>query len=76
MPFEFVNLEPDGIILIKPAIYKDTRGVFSEVYKTSEFKKAGIDADFVQDNYSVSEKGVLRGIHYQREPYSQAKLVR
>ncbi len=76
MPFEFVNLQLSGCVLVKPKIYKDERGIFSEVYKHSEFVSNGLDINFMQDNYSFSKYGVLRGIHYQKEPYSQAKLVR
>lgn len=76
MPFEFVNLKPEGLILVKPKIFKDNRGNFSEFYKYSEFAANGIDTKFVQDNVSCSCKGVLRGIHYQKNTHSQAKLVR
>ena len=76
MPFEFINLEPEGIILVKPTVYRDSRGLFSEVYKASEYVAGGIGVEFKQDNMSVSSYGVLRGIHYQKGIYSQAKLVR
>ena len=76
MAFEFINSGLDGVMLVKPEIFSDERGVFSEVYKSSGFKSAGIPADFVQDNCSVSKYGVLRGIHFQKTPYAQAKLVR
>jgi len=75
MPFEFENLGAPGVLLIKPKIFKDDRGFFLETYKKGDYKKAGIDAEFVQDNYSRSAYGVLRGMHFQREPRAQAKIV-
>ncbi|MGC8915362.1 MAG: dTDP-4-dehydrorhamnose 3,5-epimerase family protein, partial [Thermosulfidibacteraceae bacterium] len=68
MNFEFVRLEIPDVILIKPKIFKDQRGFFLEVYKSSVFKENGIDVSFVQDNHSGSVKGVLRGLHYQKKP--------
>lgn len=76
MPFEFENLELKGVVLVKPRIFGDDRGFFMESYKKSEFEKAGITCDFIQDNHSKSTKGVLRGLHYQAAPRQQAKLVR
>ncbi len=76
MPFEFKKLDIPDVVLIKPKVFEDTRGFFMEVYKASEFKKNGITHDFVQDNHSVSCKGVLRGLHYQLKPMEQGKLVR
>ncbi len=76
MSFEFEQLKMDGVILIKPRIFGDNRGFFMESYKKSEFIKNGIDIEFVQDNHSKSTKGVLRGLHYQASPKSQAKLIR
>jgi len=76
MPFEFEKLEIDGVILIKPKVFGDNRGFFMESYKKSDFFKNGIDVEFVQDNHSKSQKGVLRGLHYQAKPKAQAKLVR
>jgi len=75
MPFEFEDLEIPGVFLIKPKIFRDDRGFFLETYKKEDLKKVGIDSEFVQDNYSRSEYGVLRGMHFQREPRSQAKIV-
>lgn len=75
MPFEFENLDIPGVLLIKPKIFKDDRGFFLETYKKEDLKKVGVDAEFVQDNYSRSVYGVLRGMHFQKEPYAQAKLV-
>lgn len=76
MPFEFEKTQLPDVILVKPKIFGDTRGFFMETYKKTEFAKNGIDIEFVQDNHSKSTKGVLRGLHYQKEPKAQAKLVR
>ena len=76
MAFEFVKLEIDGTFRIKPKIFADERGYFTETYKRSDFERVGIKADFRQDNQSSSTKGVIRGLHFQREPYAQGKLVR
>lgn len=76
MPFEFEGLELEGVILVKPKVFGDSRGFFIESYKKSEFFDNGIDLEFVQDNHSKSTKGVLRGLHYQANPKAQAKLVR
>ena len=71
-----VNKAPlDGVLIIEPKVFKDPRGVFYEVYSARIYEKHGIPSHFVQDNHSVSEKGVLRGLHYQINP-GQAKLVR
>lgn len=76
MPFEFITLEISEVILIKPRIFADERGFFLECYKQSDFAKVGINFNFVQDNQSMSKRGVLRGLHYQLEPKAQGKLVR
>lgn len=76
MPFEFEKLEIEGLILIKPKVFGDSRGFFTETYKKTEFEKNGINVEFVQDNHSKSSKGVLRGLHFQVAPKAQAKLVR
>ncbi len=65
----------DGLIIIEPKVFRDSRGLFYEVYSESRYKEHGVPARFVQDNHSVSEKGVLRGLHYQVNP-GQDKLVR
>ena len=65
----------DGLIIIEPKVFRDSRGLFYEVYSESRYKEHGVSARFVQDNHSVSEKGVLRGLHYQVNP-GQDKLVR
>ena len=76
MPFEFKRLEIPDVILITPKAFGDERGFFMESYKESEFKANGITFDFKQDNHSKSSKNVLRGLHYQLEPYAQGKLVK
>ena len=64
-----------GLKVIKPAVFGDERGYFMETYNYNDFKEAGIDCEFVQDNQSASKKGVLRGLHFQIH-YPQDKLVR
>lgn len=64
------------LLIIEPKIWKDDRGYFFESYNQKAFKDAGIEADFVQDNQSFSQKGALRGLHAQANPYAQGKLVR
>jgi dTDP-4-dehydrorhamnose 3,5-epimerase len=66
---------PD-VMLIEPQVFSDARGAFFECYHRDLFRQNGITVDFVQDNHSVSAKGVLRGLHYQAAPRAQAKLVR
>lgn len=75
MPFQFKRLKIADLILIEPKTFGDTRGFFMETYKHSEFNNFGITCRFVQDNYSHSTRGVLRGLHYQKDPMAQAKLV-
>lgn len=76
MPFEFIPQKIKDVILVKPKVFGDNRGFFMESYKKSEFFANGIDVEFNQDNHSKSTKGVLRGLHYQKNPKAQAKLVR
>lgn len=64
------------VIEIQPTIFGDHRGYFLETYQKSEFIKNGIPVEFVQDNQSFSNKDVLRGLHYQKPPYTQGKLVK
>ena len=75
MPFRFTRLEIPEILLIEPKIFRDDRGFFAETYKYSDFAEAGIRGNFIQDNYSYSVRGVLRGLHYQKNPHAQGKLV-
>ncbi len=76
MPFNFIETELEGVILVEPKVFGDERGFFLETYKASDFKANGIDVDFNQDNHSKSTKRVLRGLHFQKPPKSQAKIVR
>ena len=66
----------DGLILLKPTIFKDERGYFMESYNQKNINKLLGDIHFVQDNESESSRGVLRGLHFQKPPFAQAKLVR
>lgn len=75
MAFTFQRLKIPEVVLIEPQQRGDQRGVFLESYKQSEFIANGISGRFVQDNYCHSIRGTLRGLHYQREPNAQAKLV-
>jgi dTDP-4-dehydrorhamnose 3,5-epimerase len=75
MPFQFTRLEIDDVIMIQPRVFPDDRGFFLELYKSSDFRNSGIGTAFLQDNYSLSRKGVIRGLHYQLPPKSQGKLV-
>ena len=74
MPFRFVRLKIPDVILIEPVRFPDRRGFFMELYKQSDFQAYGIPP-FVQDNLSRSVRGVLRGLHYQKPPRAQGKLV-
>lgn len=65
----------DGLVELFPDIFHDNRGWFLEFYKESTLKSAGIDLHFPQENLSFSQKGVIRGLHFQRAPHAQAKLV-
>lgn len=73
--FVFNKTAIEGVYVIEPTVYGDERGYFMETYSESEFKEAGLDYQFVQDNQSSSRRGVLRGLHFQKE-HPQAKLVR
>ena len=65
----------EGLYVIEPTVFKDERGYFMETYNQNDFKEAGLNMTFVQDNQSMSVKGVLRGLHFQKQ-YPQGKLVR
>lgn len=66
----------EGLLIIRPKIFQDDRGYFYESYNARAFENAGVKSNFVQDNQSLSGRGVLRGLHFQRPPHAQAKLVR
>ncbi len=76
MPFEFEKTSLEGVLVIKPKIFGDERGFFLETYKKNDFERAGITEDFIQDSYSKSKQGVIRGIHLQKGEFSQSKIVR
>jgi dTDP-4-dehydrorhamnose 3,5-epimerase len=74
---EVISVEIEGLKIIKPRVFRDERGYFSETFNLTKFQSAlGLDCRFVQDNESYSEKGVLRGLHFQNPPFAQGKLVR
>lgn len=73
--FTFIETDIKDVFIIEPKVYGDNRGYFEETYQYENFKEAGLDMIFVQDNESKSKKGVLRGLHFQTQ-YSQGKLVR
>jgi dTDP-4-dehydrorhamnose 3,5-epimerase len=75
MPFTFTPLSIPDVILIAPEVYPDDRGYFFESCRASDFENANLPTHFVQDNFSFSKKDVIRGLHYQKEPKAQGKLV-
>lgn len=75
MPFTFTRYELSGLVLIEQKTFEDHRGFFKETYQQEAFAANGITDTFVQDNVSVSARDVLRGLHFQRPPMAQAKLV-
>lgn len=72
----FIPTEIEGLLIFEPQVFADERGYFFESYNQRIFEQAGITTPFVQDNQARSVRGVLRGLHYQIEPFAQAKLVR
>ena len=74
--FNFEETFIKDLFVITPTVFGDSRGYFMETYQKEEFAAAGIDVDFVQDNESKSSYGVLRGLHFQKPPHAQSKLVR
>ncbi len=74
MEFKFSHIE--GVVEIFPKVFHDERGFFLETYSQKAFEANGIKMDFVQDNQSLSKAGVLRGLHLQKDPFAQGKLVR
>lgn len=66
----------EGLLVIQPRVFEDARGYFFESFNEKLFTEAGVSTHFVQDNQSLSQKGVLRGLHFQAPPHAQAKLVR
>jgi dTDP-4-dehydrorhamnose 3,5-epimerase len=76
MPSTFESTALEGVVIIVPTLFGDARGFLMETYKRSEFEAAGLPLTLVQENHSLSTAGTLRGLHYQREPKAQGKLVR
>jgi len=72
----FSKTEIEDLFVIEPKVFADNRGYFYESYNRAEFERNGLFYDFVQDNQSRSQYGVIRGLHYQIDPFAQAKLVR
>lgn len=70
-----IKTDIEGVLIIEPRAFSDERGLFVETYNETRYAEAGIPDTFVQDNLSVSKKGVLRGLHYQAPPFAQGKLV-
>jgi len=73
---EIIKAPIEGLLVINPKIFGDDRGYFFESWSEESFAKNDLDLDFVQDNQSLSSKGVLRGLHFQNPPFAQGKLVR
>jgi dTDP-4-dehydrorhamnose 3,5-epimerase len=72
----FITTPIEGLLVIEPKVFSDERGHFFEPFNEKEMRRQGIESTFVQDNESLSHKGVLRGLHFQKHPYEQGKLVR
>lgn len=64
-----------GLVIFEPKVFEDSRGYFYESYNKNKMQSLGISAEFVQDNQSKSQYGVIRGLHYQKNPFAQTKLV-
>lgn len=75
MPFEIIDEKLNGLKLLRPKVFNDERGYFYESFKKSDFQRLGINAEFIQDNHSKSQKGILRGMHFQFDE-AQGKLLR
>ena len=73
---EIIKTDIEGVVIIEPRVFKDARGYFFESFSEREFCERVHPVDFVQDNESMSVRGVMRGLHFQRPPYTQSKLVR
>lgn len=73
---EIIKTKLDGVVIIEPKIFRDSRGYFFESFSQREFEEKVCKINFVQDNESMSSYGVMRGLHFQQPPFTQAKLVR
>ena len=72
----FIKTDFHGLLIFEPVVHKDSRGYFFESYNQQLFQKENIEFNFVQDNQSTSQYGIIRGLHYQLNPFSQSKLIR
>src|SRR5215203_5823392 len=72
----FIKTDISGLLIFEPKVLEDDRGYFYEAYNEKKFSEAGVNLKFVQDNQSKSSYGVIRGLHYQLNPFAQSKLVR
>lgn len=73
---DFIHTDIEGVVILRPRVFGDSRGYFFESFSQREFEAVAGDVRFVQDNESMSVRGVVRGLHFQRPPFTQAKLVR
>ena len=73
---KIIKTEIEGLLIIEPRVFEDERGYFFESWSKDAFQNVGLDINFVQDNESLSSKGVVRGLHFQNPPFAQGKLVR
>jgi dTDP-4-dehydrorhamnose 3,5-epimerase len=76
MKMKIIKTPIEGLLVLEPKVFEDARGYFLESFHQQRYREAGITTDFVQDNESKSTRGVIRGLHYQLNPFAQAKLVR
>ncbi len=76
MPFKLLHTDIPDVKVVEPKVFPDERGYFLESFKKSDFISLGIERDFKQDNHSFSVAGTLRGLHFQKPPYAQGKIVR
>ena len=74
--FKFIKTELPGVLIVEPTVFGDERGYFMETFQKEEFAAAGITDEFVQDNQSRSSRGVLRGVHFQKEPGARCSTWR
>ena len=73
---EIIKTPIEGLLVLQPKIWHDDRGYFYESFRSDVFEKLNIEVNFVQDNQSLSQRGTIRGLHFQQSPYEQGKLVR
>lgn len=73
---QITKTELEGVLIIQPQIFEDDRGYFFEAFNAAKYQALGLPTEFVQDNESKSKKNVLRGLHFQKPPYAQGKLIR